>query len=65
MKLRLHMGRFFCDNASCSRKTFAEVVSDLAARYASKIDRLTDLLTHLGFAFGGERGSYRNHDRKF
>jgi len=38
VQLRLHVRRFFCDNASCSRKTFAEAVSDVAARYARKTD---------------------------
>src|SRR2546421_6834634 len=52
VQLRLHVRRFFCDNASCSRKTFAEAASDVAARYARKTDRLTNLLTRLGFALG-------------
>ena len=55
--LRLHVRRFFCDNPSCWRKTFAEAVPDVAARYARKTVRLTDLLKHLGFALGGEQGS--------
>jgi len=58
VQLRLHVRRFFCDNASCSRKTFAEEASDVAARYARKTDRLTNLLTRLGFALGGEQGTH-------
>ena len=58
VQLRLHVRRFFCDNASCSRKTFAEAASDVAARYARKTDRLTDLLARLGFALGGEQGTH-------
>ena len=57
VQLKLDVRRFFCDNASCSRKTFAEAVPDVAARYARKTVRLTDLLTQLGFALGGEQGT--------
>ena len=57
VQLRLQVRRFFCDNASCSRKTFAQAVPEVAARYARKTVRLTELLTHLGFALGGEQGT--------
>src|SRR2546421_2913536 len=55
--LRLHVRRFFCDTPSCSRKTFAEAVPDVATRYARKTVRLTDTLRQLGFALGGEAGA--------
>src|SRR5579859_4414038 len=48
--LKLHVRRFFCDNPSCSRKTFAQAIPDVAARYARKTLRLIDTLRQLGFA---------------
>jgi len=57
VQLKLQVRRFFCDNVSCSRKTFAETVPEVAAHYARKTVRLTDLLTQLGFALGGEQGT--------
>ena len=55
--LSLHIRRFFCDNASCPRKTFAESPTELAVPYARKTVRLTKTLSHLGFALGGEQGA--------
>lgn len=55
--LSLHIRRFFCDNTTCSRKTFAELPSELAVPYARKTVRLTETLSHLGFALGGEQGA--------
>jgi|SRR5215469_6533527 len=55
---KLHVRRFFCDNASCSRKTFAQAVPGITARYARKTVRLTELLRQLGFALGGEAGAH-------
>jgi transposase len=57
VQVRLQVRRFFCDNPSCLRKTFAEAPSDLAVRYARKTVRLTDMLRQLGFALGGEQGA--------
>jgi len=55
--LSLHVRRFFCDNPTCSRKTFTESPSELAVPYARKTVRLTETLCHLGFALGGEQGA--------
>lgn len=57
VQLKLQVRRFFCDNPSCQRKTFAEAVPDVAARYARRTVRLTDVLKQLGFALGGEQGT--------
>lgn len=54
---KLNVRRFFCDNSSCSRKTFAETVPDVVPRSARKTVRLTELLRQLGFALGGEAGA--------
>lgn len=56
--LKLHVRRFFCDNPFCLRKTFAQVVPEMAERYARKTLRLIDTLSQLGFALGGEAGAH-------
>ena len=55
LTLRLQVRRFFCDNPACGRKTFAEVVPELALPFARKTVRLTEQLRQLGFAMGGEQ----------
>ncbi|HZU66283.1 MAG TPA: transposase family protein [Ktedonobacteraceae bacterium] len=55
---KLNVRRFFCENSSCSRKTFAEALPEVAARSARKTVRLTELLRQLGFALGGEAGAH-------
>ena len=55
--LKLQVRRFFCDNPFCSRKTFAQAIPDVAARYARKTLRLMEMLRELGFALGGEAGA--------
>src|SRR5690242_4697131 len=54
---KLNVRRFFCENASCARKTFAEAIPEVAARSARKTVRLIELLRQLGFALGGEAGA--------
>ena len=56
--VKLHVRRFFCDNPSCLRKTFAQALPNVAARYARKTLRLIETLRELGFALGGEAGSH-------
>jgi len=57
LTLRLQVRRFFCDNPACGRKTFAEVVPELALPFARKTVRLTEQLRQLGFAIGAEEGA--------
>lgn len=57
MQLQLEVRRFFCDNTSCSRKTFAEPFPDLAAAYARRTNRQTDLLRAIAVALGGKPGA--------
>jgi transposase len=45
---RLQVRRFFCTNPACGRKTFAEVVPELALPFARKTVRLTEQLRQLG-----------------
>lgn len=56
--LKVHVHRFFCDNPSCLRKTFAQAIPHVTARYARKTLRLIETLRELGFALGGEAGSH-------
>ena len=58
VQVKVHVRRFFCDNPTCSRKTFAQAIPDLARRYARKTLRLIETLRALGFALGGEAGSH-------
>lgn len=54
--LKLHLRRFFCKNAECHRKIFAERLPRVVAPYARRTLRLHDLFTLIGFAVGGEVG---------
>lgn len=56
-RLIVRVCRFFCDTASCPRKTFAESLGDLASRFARQTTRLKETLEQLGLALGGEAGS--------
>jgi transposase len=54
--LKLHLRRFFCQNAECQRKIFAERLPTIVAPYARRTIRLHDLFTLIGFVVGGEVG---------
>jgi transposase len=54
--LELHVRRFFCSNPACQQKIFTERLPSVVAPYARHTLRLADLLTLVGFAFGGEAG---------
>ncbi|HEY7418219.1 MAG TPA: ISL3 family transposase [Ktedonobacteraceae bacterium] len=54
--LELHVRRFFCDNLECERQIFAERLPRVVAHYARRTLRLTEVLTLIGFALGGEAG---------
>jgi transposase len=58
LQLELHVRRFFCHNQDCERRVFTERLPEVVAPYARRTLRLTDLLTLIGFALGGEAGSY-------
>lgn len=57
VKLLVEVRRFFCQNPSCPRKTFAEAFVSLAQRFAQRTNRLQVMLQHLGLALGGEAGA--------
>ena len=54
VRLVVQVHRFFCQQPSCLRKTFAEAIPTLAGRYARRTIRLKEVLEHLGLALGGE-----------
>lgn len=57
VQLHLHVRRFFCDNATCGRKTFSEPVPGLTLRYARRTTRLSAEQRHVGLEIGGEPGA--------
>jgi transposase len=57
VRLHLEVRRFFCQNESCPRKTFAELFPHLVQAYARRTLRQTHLLEELAFALGGKPGA--------
>jgi transposase len=57
VRLELHVRRFFCQNKECKRRIFTQRLPGVVAPYARRTTRLTDLLTLIGFAMGGEAGT--------
>ena len=55
--LRLHIRRWFCDNAACPRRTFTEPLAQIAAPRSRRTTRLAAAQQHLGLAMGGAPGS--------
>jgi len=57
VRLELHVRRFFCQNQACPRRIFVERLPGIVPPSARRTTRLTDLLTLIGFALGGEAGN--------
>jgi transposase len=57
VRLCLKGRRFFCQNAACSRKTFAEQLRELAPAYARRTLRQGKTLREIAFALGGRAGA--------
>ncbi len=57
LQLQVQVRRFFCLNAQCPRKIFAERLPELTTVYARRTTRCTTSLTELGFALGGKAGA--------
>lgn len=55
--LRLHARRFICRNRHCTRRIFCERVPTLVPPRCRRTQQLTQALTEIGFALGGEGGS--------
>ena len=57
VRLRVHVRKFFCDNATCRRRIFPERLADVVAVSARRTDRQRKSLTAIAFALGGEAGA--------
>src|SRR5712692_2493156 len=57
VRLELRVRRFFCQNQAWTRRIFTERLPGVVAPSARRTTRLTDLLTLIGFALGGEAGN--------
>ena len=51
--LRVQVRRFFCSNAACARKTFAESFADLAVAHARRTNRQASRLRAIAKELGG------------
>ena len=58
VNLDLHVRRFYCRNAACARRTFAERWPELLRPHARRTCRLAEAQARVGAALGGE-GSAR------
>ena len=56
VQLDLQTRRFFCQNTECVRQIFTERLPTVVAPSARRTNRLTDVLTLIGCALGGEAG---------
>ena len=55
--IRVAARRFHCLNRSCTRRTFAERLTEVASLSGRRTGRLRDLQHYLGLALGGEAGA--------
>lgn len=56
VRLHLQVRRFFCNEPTCARKTFAEPFASLAPAYARRTSRQATSLRAVGAALGGRAG---------
>ena len=57
VKVNLSVNKYYCRNEECGRKIFTERLGESLKPYARRTLRLTDRLTQLGYALGGNAGS--------
>jgi transposase len=55
--IELRVRRFFCVNAGCAKKTFAEQVPGLTTRHGRRSTGLRDVLRAVALALGGRAGA--------
>ncbi|MEV0733387.1 ISL3 family transposase [Polymorphospora sp. NPDC050346] len=55
--LRVRVRRFFCDDTTCHRRTFAEQVPGLTTPYARRTPLLRGILERIALALGGRPGA--------
>lgn len=61
VRLQITVRRFFCDNATCSRRIFAERLGEALPAFARRTNRLAKALCAIAFAAGGEGGARLAH----
>jgi transposase len=57
LRIDLRVRRFYCRNAACARRTFAEGLPELLRPYARRTRRLAEAQGRVGVALGGEGGA--------
>ena len=57
VRLRLRVHRFYCRNAACARRTFAERLPGLVAPFSRRTHRLAEAQGRAGVALGGRAGA--------
>jgi transposase len=57
VRVGLRVRRFYCRNAACARRTFAERLPDLVKPHARRTCRLAEAQGRVGAALGGEAGA--------
>ena len=57
VELRVEVRRFRCRGRDCPRKTYAERLPLVMARYARETARLSETIRLIGYVLGGEAGS--------
>lgn len=57
IRIELHVRRFFCTSADCSRQIFTERLPNIVASHARTTSRLHRAHRDIGMALGGEAGS--------
>lgn len=57
VELGLRVRRFFCDNPSCTKRTFAEQVPELTEPHARRTGLLRGMLEAVGLALAGRAGA--------
>jgi transposase len=57
VEIQLRVRRFFCENARCSARTFAEQIVGLTARHARRSPLLRQMLESIGLALAGRAGA--------
>ena len=57
VQIGLRARRFYCRNAKCARRTFAERLPELVAPHARRTGRLAEAQSQVGAVLGGEAGA--------
>ena len=57
VRVQLRVRKFFCDYPTCPRQIFTERLPTVAAPWARRTTRLSQLLSAFGVALGGEAGA--------